>query len=232
MKILVVSATENEIYALKNTIEAKNSTACGLTKDGTDDFTVDFLVTGIGGVLTSYSLMRKISEKNYDLVINVGIAGSFNPDIEIGDVLFVQSDQFADLGIEDKKNFYTLFEKGFMEKNQFPFKDGKLENPYDFDLDLKKASAITVNTTHGCEKSIDLFKNKFKADLETMEGAAFFYVCLQEGIKFMQIRSVSNYVQERDSSKWDIPKAINKLNEQLNLILDDLEQKSTDWQSF
>jgi len=210
MKILVVSATEKEILPLKSKIESIKS----LNQQ------VDFLNTGIGSVFTTYLLTRKLTEKDYDIVINAGIAGSFNCDLEIGGVVFINSDEFADLGIEDKSEFYTIFEKGFISKDQFPFNNGKLENSYVFDLNIKHATAITVNTTHGCSKSIELFKNKFNADVETMEGAAFCYVCLQEGIKFMQIRSVSNYVEERDTEKWNIPLAIKNLNKKLFEIID------------
>jgi futalosine hydrolase len=52
-----------------------------------------------------------------------------------------------------------------------------------------------------------------------MEGAAFHYVCLQEEIPFIQLRSVSNYVGERNKSKWQIKKAVENLNKELlNLI--------------
>ncbi len=213
MNILIVSATEKEIYPTLNKIKSFNR----------DDLVVDILVTGIGAVFTSYLLTRKLSEKEYDLIINAGIAGSFNPDLNIGDTVYVQSDQFADLGFEDKDKFYTVFEKGFIYKDQFPFKNALLENPYEFDFDLKKVSAITVNTTHGCKKSIDLFKNKFNADTETMEGAAFFYVCLNEGVKFFQIRTISNYVEERNEANWNILLAIKNLNNKLIEIINEMK---------
>ena len=232
MKILVVSATENEIQPLKSKLEHNNSSACGLKVSKSNDFLVDFLVTGIGGVLTTYSLIRKISEKEYDIVLNAGIAGSFNQNIGVGDVVFIQRDQFADLGIEDKNELFTLFEKGFMDENEFPFNNGRLENPYEYNFSIEKVSAITVNTTHGCNKSIDLFKRKFQADIETMEGAAFFYVCLKEGVKFLQIRSISNYIEERDINNWNIPLAIKNLNEKLLEIIDQLEKENLNWESF
>lgn len=215
MKILIVSATEKEIFPTLNKIKSFNH----------DDLGVDILVTGIGAVFTTYLLTRKLSEKEYDLVINAGIAGSFNLDLNIGDTVYVQSDQFADLGFEDKDEFYTVFEKGFIDKDQFPFKNALLENPYEFDFNLKKVSAITVNTTHGNKKNIDLFKGKFNADIETMEGAAFFYVCLNEGVKFFQIRTISNYVEERNEAKWNIPLAIKNLNEQLLKIIEVIVKK-------
>ena len=110
MKILVVSATENEINALKNKLEINMSAACVMKCTTIKDFSVDFLVAGIGGVFTSYALTKSLSNQKYDLVINAGIAGSFNPDLEIGEVVEVQSEQFADLGIEDKEEFFTIFE--------------------------------------------------------------------------------------------------------------------------
>lgn len=230
MKILVVSATENEIKALKQNLEAKNTTSCGMNLR--ENSNVDFLVTGIGSVFTIYALLKKIAVSSYDLIINAGIAGSFSTELNIGDVVNVQSDQFADLGIEDKDALYTIFEKGYVDKNQFPFVDGKLNNPNDFDSKLRKVSAITVNTTHGNEKSIVLFENKFRADIESMEGAAVFYVCLLENIPFMQIRSISNYVEERNTKNWNIPLAIKNLNNKLLEIISDLENKDKNWQSF
>ncbi|MDA3952440.1 MAG: futalosine hydrolase [Bacteroidales bacterium] len=224
MKILIVSATENEIQLLKKDINKKDSALCVRKYTVIKNFIVDFLITGVGGVLTTYNLLKALSVKKYDVVINVGIAGSFNSELKIGDTVFVQTDQFADLGIEDKDELFTVFEKDFIPKNQFPFKNSLLENSYEFDFGLKKVSAITVNTTHGSRKNIELFKNKFNADIETMEGAAFFYVCLNEGVNFFQIRTISNYVEERNEANWNIPLAIKNLTQQLldiiNVIVD------------
>ena len=51
-----------------------------------------------------------------------------------------------------------------------------------------------------------------------MEGAAFFYVCLNENVKFMEIRSVSNRVGEEDTSKWESTKALEALKDALKLF--------------
>jgi len=52
-----------------------------------------------------------------------------------------------------------------------------------------------------------------------MEGAAFFYACLLSGVPFHEVRSISNFVEERDKSKWDIPLALANLNNVLFEIL-------------
>ena len=44
-----------------------------------------------------------------------------------------------------------------------------------------------------------------------MEGAAAAYTCLCDKLNFLQIRSVSNYVEERNKENWDIETAVNSL---------------------
>jgi len=224
MKILVVSATEKEILPTKSQFKTRNSEACIMKYTAVKSLSVDFLVTGVGGVLTTYALSKTLSEKKYDWIINAGIAGSFNKDLVIGETVLVEKDQLADIGIEDKEEFYTMFEKGFGDIDKSPFKNGVLENPNKINFKLKNVSAITVNRTHGNKKSIALFKNKFQADLESMEGAAFFYVCLNEKVKFIQIRTISNYVEEREEAQWNIPLAIKNLNEKLSDLINVLSK--------
>jgi futalosine hydrolase len=55
----------------------------------------------------------------------------------------------------------------------------------------------------------------FDPDIESMEGAAIFYVCLLEKVPFLEIRGISNYVDIRDTDKWDIPTAIENLTNEL-----------------
>ena len=51
------------------------------------------------------------------------------------------------------------------------------------------------------------YENKFLPVIESMEGAALHYVCLMEKIPFLQIRSISNYIGERDKKKWNMKDA-------------------------
>jgi futalosine hydrolase len=48
-----------------------------------------------------------------------------------------------------------------------------------------------------------------------MEGACLHYVGRTANIPFLQIRAISNYVGERDKSKWQIKEAIAALNQAL-----------------
>ena len=66
---------------------------------------------------------------------------------------------------------------------------------------------------------MDYYRNTLGAQIEYMEGAALHYVCLQEKIPFLQIRSLSNFAGERDKSKWVLKESIAHLNLHLQQLL-------------
>jgi len=207
MKVLIVAATEFEIKPL---IQAQRN--------------VEMLITGIGSSATIYHLTKKLLTNHYDLVIQAGIAGMFAGKFTLGAVVFVKEDAFADIGIEEKGELRTFFEYGFLDKNEFPFSDGKLLNPSAIleKIPLPAATAITVNMVSDNFVHNENFRQKYHADIESMEGAAFHYVCLQHKINFLQVRSLSNVVGERDKSRWVIDSSIRNLNDELIKIIDNL----------
>ncbi|MBL0200174.1 MAG: futalosine hydrolase [Chitinophagaceae bacterium] len=170
---------------------------------------VDTLITGVGVPAAIYHLQKRIHQMDYDFIIQAGIAGSFSNEITLGQVVMVQQDCFADLGMEEKGNYTPIFNTAFTDKDEFPFTNGWLINT-DENLkyiDLPKAKAITLNKVSDSELQKQQFVQSFNADIETMEGAALHYVCLQEHIPFLQIRSISNHVGERDKTKWKIKRS-------------------------
>jgi futalosine hydrolase len=78
--------------------------------------------------------------------------------------------------------------------------------------EIPKVCGITVNTAHGYEPSIEKVLNKFHPNTESMEGAAFMFVCENEKIPYAQIRAVSNYMERRNKTAWDITLAFENLN--------------------
>jgi futalosine hydrolase len=157
-----------------------------------------------------------------DLAINAGIAGSFNNDLHIGDVVVAESECFADLGIEDGSSFLTHHEAGLMDRNEFPFTDGVLTADLDFVSKfkriMKKTRAVTVNTTTGSDESRLKLLNRYNAGIETMEGASFFYICKRERIPFLAIRAISNRIEKRNRENWNIQLALDNLAIKLNEV--------------
>jgi len=198
MRILIVAATLFEVESLKFKVES------GAVNPELS--IIDFLITGAGMVAASFVLGKHLATNQYDLAINLGIAGSFDSSIALGDVIEITEDTLAELGAEDDENFITIDKLGFGES---VFRS-TYALPAHFNL--RKASAITVNTVHGNEASIEKLSNRINSQIESMEGAAFFYCCREMGVPCMQIRAVSNYVEKRNRDAWQIGLAIKNLN--------------------
>ena len=76
---------------------------------------------------------------------------------------------------------------------------------------LPEVAGLTVNTAHGHEPSIASLLDRERADVESMEGAAFMYACLVAGVPFVEVRAVSNRVERRNRAAWDLKGAIDAL---------------------
>ena len=205
MKLLVVAATEFEIAPF---ISQNNA--------------ADILITGVGSPACIYALTRRLQQTKYDFAVQAGIAGTFKNSFPLGETFFIKSDVFADLGIYENERFFTLFDKNFADPSLIPYQNGRLENLLVNNFNVPTANAITVNTVSDNFSHTSTFTKKFDPDLESMEGAAFHYVCIQENIPFLQLRSVSNFVGERVKTNWKIKESIHSVNLHLKKIVDEL----------
>ncbi len=205
MKILIVSATDSEaLPAISADLRHQVTT----------------LVTGVGMTNTALQMGKYFGLGNKpDLAINIGLAGSFFKDIRMGQVVNVTSDHFSELGAEDGEKFISIDELGFGKAAVtplFPFKNAAIEK-------LAIVHGITVNTVHGEEKSIENVFELHHPFVESIEGAAFFLACNEFNIPCIQLRAISNYVERRDKTKWDIPIALKNLHQKTQEILHSLE---------
>jgi len=202
MRILIVAATEGELSALRS----------DLTPD------VDVLVTGVGMVATAVRCSRALALTRYDLALNVGICGSFDPALGPGTVVHVVRDHIAELGAEDDDAFVTI------EAIQLPAEWTFVNSappPLAALRGLPAVNAITVNTVHGNPRSIAAVMERFRPEVESMEGAAFMSACLISNVTFAQVRAVSNLVERRNRGAWRVAEAIERLAETTRRILDE-----------
>jgi len=221
LQILLVSATDAEADALRK-IRGIIRLPHGIYK--LDNYEISILVTGVGSVSTAWAMEQWLTTNSRpDLAINVGIAGSYRDEIKIGDIVMPISDCFADTGIETSSGYLTLAEAGLSDPDKYPFTGGQIiaSNRYTDSIRkyLRPVRAITVNTATGSLASIRRLCDKYNPDIETMEGATFFYICAMEEIPFIAIRGISNRVEPRNKRNWNITLAINKLSLRLKEIL-------------
>lgn len=239
MKILIVSATHGEIAPLLAFLGLKSEKKQEIGKrvDETrprlyipysfNGLSVDVLITGVGMALTAFWLGKTLSKSNrkgcnyYDLALNFGIAGCLDRNIEIGSVVNITEDSFADMGAEDGKEFLSLVDLGLAAPEQFSFKNNFVMDNSVLNK-LPKVRGITVNTVHGTVQSINKVREIYNPSTESMEGAAFLLACLNEKIPCAQIRAVSNYVEKRNKMSWNIPLAVETLNKKAIGIINEL----------
>ncbi len=155
------------------------------------------LCTGWGATATVEALEPLLESGGFDRVVDVGIAGSFSKGLPKGSVVHVVRERHADRGGEFLVNPSPWPELGFL-------------------------TAAAGNTIQDLD---DRWRGD-PADVETMEGAAFFECCLRHGVPFAEIRAVSNYVGERDHALWDIPLALENLRSVLSRFLNLLAEPS------
>jgi futalosine hydrolase len=227
MHILLVSATFAELRPTIDWLagsEKGPADAKGLYSPK-DHWQTEHLVTGVGQLQTACGLLKKIYTHRPDFIIQAGIAGAAE-EKNIGQVFGIRSEKLADLGVAEKNGFKSVFELNLGDPGQFPFSDGLLKNPYSRLMEwsmLRFLEGITVNEISTSTGRIDFFKQNGSFFVESMEGAALHYVCLMEKIPFLQIRSVSNVLGERDKTRWKIPESLLHLNEALILLIQKLQ---------
>lgn len=182
----------------------------------------DVLITGIGTAATVYHLTDYLHHNKPSLLIQAGIAGTFDEKIALGSVVAISADRFADLGVQENNQWLDVFDMKLTQSDESPYNNGWLVNPHQRILDstnLPQVKSITINEITTSSTRTQQLRDKYAPVIESMEGAAFHYVCLQKKIPFIQLRTISNYIGERNKDKWQMKQAIQNLSAPLVQIL-------------
>lgn len=215
MRFLLVTATDLELAPLVARLTPAPPSAERVRAFTHGSHQVDVLTTGVGMIATATWCARALTRQRYDLAINLGVCGSFNPAYPPCTVVNVVADSIPELGAEDDQQFLTIQQLGLLGADEPPFSGGRLVNPDPAAnaviAGLPAVSGITVNTVHGNESSIARVVARVAPDVETMEGAAFMYACLVSGVTCAQVRAVSNVVEKRNRQAWKLPESVKAL---------------------
>lgn len=215
MNILIISATQNEI--LKTIHHFKY-----ITKN---NFNIEFLETGIGQLHSCFNLTKKLQTSSYDIVIQAGICGSVSKTVLLGEVVHITEEEIIDIGATSHSGFIPLGKLEFA-LNSSSVQETKFipNNSLNTNIikNMPKGYGITSNIAHGDLFWINYLTENYPFAFESMEGATSFFVCNNFNTPVIQIRAVSNYVEIRDTSKWEIKKSIDNLNQYLIDIIHEI----------
>ena len=179
-------------------------------------------VSGMGKVNAAHAATRLILGSSPSLVMNIGVAGAYpSSQLKIGDIAVAEREIYGDEGVLLKDGFYgteitdiPLFRKG---RRKY-FDEFCLNMPLmkkavraarriahnSSPVTVKKGPFVTVSTCTGTKKRARELEKRFGAICENMEGAAIAHICTMYGIPMIELRGISNIVEDRDKAKWNI----------------------------
>lgn len=202
--LLVTVATENEIRPLSHFFSES-----GRTK---------LLVTGVGPVMTAASLSSYLARHGTQIhrVFNIGVGGAYiGGNLEMLDVCLAQQEVFGDFGI-CMGDAVLDFDPGLSQLTAPLFFNNDMLRHWrnilqKREIVFSEANFVTVSCCSGTKKRGDYLQSRFAAGCENMEGAAVLMVCNTFNIPCVEMRCISNMVEDRNTEKWMLQDAIDKI---------------------
>jgi futalosine hydrolase len=179
------------------------------------------LVTGIGAVNTAHALTRYLATNPPpSLIIQTGIAGAYVPaNVAVGSVLLADTEIYGDLGVLTPAGWRPMEEIGIPLLEATASRDARFNYfPFDPALVARASKAagslvartgkfLTLSQVTGVRSLGDTLHERFGALCESMEGAAAAHVCALHDVPFLEVRGVSNLVEDRNRASWRIAEA-------------------------
>lgn len=185
-----------------------------------------YMTSGMGKVNAAHAATLIISQHRPALIVNFGIGGAYpSAGLAIGDVAVATKEIYADEGIWTAEGLQTLDATGIPLLrlghrsffNEFPLnsrRTGKLPGKKliacwgkNIGINIKTGPFATVSACTGTQQRAEEIERRFGVICENMEGAAVAHICALYGTPLIEIRGISNIVEERNRASWNIDTA-------------------------
>jgi futalosine hydrolase len=158
---------------------------------------IETLVTGVGPVEASCAIASALCRRTYRLVINAGLAGSFDGAVQLGEGVVVAEDAM-ELGLEDGTALSlprdeTAIDRSRSDPNLVARLGAK---------GYTVVRGITVSRVTSTDSTARRLADR-GAQVESMEGFAALRAAEIAGIPAIELRGISNRCGARDSSEWN-----------------------------
>lgn len=222
--VVIIAAVQQEIELLEKALGHSGRVTVGGYEhiEGTvGNLRVIICVGGVGKINAAAATAVMIDRHQPQLVINTGCAGAYTGStLEIGNLIVASEEVLADDGVivadgwKDLRymNLSSVEQGGLSCFNVLPLSRHASEQALrlaDYSaVFLLRGRCATVSTCSGTTRRGEELARRWDAVAESMEGGAVVQVCLRCGVACLEIRGISNRVEERDLTKWDIPLAV------------------------
>ncbi|MFZ6017435.1 MAG: futalosine hydrolase [Nitrospirota bacterium] len=164
------------------------------------DKNVVYLASGIGKANASYTVTILIEKFSPRLVINFGVGGAYpSSGLKIGDIAIAEKEIYG-----DREKYFNEFPLDKILLKKFVKSFNLITHHSSLITRMKSGPFVTVSTCTGTIKRALELEKRFNAICENMEGVAVAHICTLYGIPMVEIRGISNIVEDRDTSKWDL----------------------------
>ena len=188
--------------------------------------TYDLMITGPGVFNAVHALTVYLEKSSPALILQTGIAGIFKETgCVIGDVAIATREHYVHTGVQTDSlenaplPFDLIKDNPLSRKGIYPFEQDRVDHTHEIlsralsinQINIIKGPFITVSSITSSFEQASRLYSAFSPVMEAMEGAACSHIAALYDIPVIEIRSASNFVGERDKSKWDIDLAIKHL---------------------
>lgn len=182
---------------------------------------IGLLHCGVGKANSAAAATALIAARKPQMIISIGCGGAYpGSHLAPGDLTLATMEIYGDEGVLSPEGFLDMEDIGFplVRKggiryfNQFPVNRQLVEKATPI-LAATASSAgrrletgpfVTVSTCSGTLAAGKLLAERTGGICENMEGAAIAHICQMHNTPFLEIRGISNFVEDRDLSRWDL----------------------------
>ncbi len=223
MTFALIAPTPVESKELRREIKPMPSDELKIITDGElHGKSIAFTHCGVGKVNAAHSATLILENYETALLILFGIGGAYNTHAKIGDVAVSENENYGEEGVLTKNGWTSMETISPLLK-----KEKEYYNTFPLDLELSELAVkvakdqgfntisgdfVTVSQVSGTKERGEILKNRFNGICENMEGAAVAHICALYGVRMVEIRGISNMIEERDIKKWNIPLGVSHAN--------------------
>lgn len=186
--------------------------------------------SGLGKAASAASAMALISKFQPRALWLFGCGGAYPASgLAIGDIALAECEIFGDEGVETPLGFQDLEEMGLPMRNdvrgivynKWPVDDGLLnwskpllaEYARQTGRHFSAGPFVTVSSCTGTTERGAALAERTGGCCENMEGAGASLACRQTGVPFLELRGISNLVEDRDPARWDLSRGMRSAQE-------------------
>jgi futalosine hydrolase len=217
--ILALAATEIEMEPLSRRVTSRELVCCTL-------------IGGVGPLETAVRLSSFLHRQSQPvrLVINFGIAGAYNqpqdqPQPQLLDLCLATREVFGDFGLAYGDRVEPL-PPSLVGKHCYELDQGYLERGYAIlaaqGMRPLRGTFVTVAAASATAARGSILQRRWSALCENMEGAAVVRACREFSVPVLEVRAISNRVEDRDLLNWQLSQACEKAAEGVSCLLQGL----------